>query len=213
VASNAELYSFMKRLAGENREMKRQNAEVISEYKAFRKAVENQPKSITEQINSIPGRRLLYNLSDTQNFTVANNDGQRGQPLSFPVNQDGTFVMTHYPMVMWRPNLPSNATNFGIWRPVYSWPLPDQVIDTDIIDLSYEIVAGGNQRNMQNQVSAPIFSRPDVLHPLPVPTAFFPNEVIQFFPTYNNILFSATNEPTTQGLLVVTLIGYKISNM
>lgn len=211
--NNAEVKAFLSRIAGEHREMKRQLDEVKTEYVAFRKAVENQPKSITEQINSIPGRRLLYNLSGTQIFTVALNDGLRGQPINFPVSQDGPFIMTHFPFVLWRPSLPTNATNFGIWRPPYTWPLPDQVIDGDRIDLSWELVSGGSQRNAQNLPAGPIFSRPDVIHPLPVPTMFNPNEQIQFVPTYNDISFDPGGTPTTQGTLQVTLIGYRIANM
>lgn len=209
----AQLKSFLSRIAGEHREIKRQLADVVSEYKAFRKACEDAPKSITHELDSIAGRRIFYNLSDTQIFDVSL-AGQRAQPLNFLVSQDGPYVMTHYPLVLWRPSAPTTATQFGFWRPVTTWPLPDQVIDGDRIDLSYEFVSGGSQRNFNNQPAGPIFSRPDAMAPLPVPTLFAPNEVIQFIPTYESILFDpGVGVPTTGGTLQVTLPGYRIVNM
>lgn len=209
----AQMKSFLARIAGEHREIKRQLAEVTAEYKAFRKACEDVPKSITAELDSIPGRRIFYNLSGTQSFTAAN-AGQRGQPISFLVSQDGPFVMTHYPLVIWRPNAPATATQLGFWRPVATWPLPDQVIDGDRIDLSYEFVSGGSQRNFNNLPAGPLFSRPDYVVPLPVPTLFSPNETIQFFATFEAITFDSTAAvPTTGGLLQVTLPGYRVVNM
>jgi hypothetical protein len=208
-----QLKAYLARISGEHREMKRQMMDIVSEYKAFRKAVEDTPKSITHELDSIPGRRIFYNLSQTQAFT-ADLAGQRAQPLNFLVSQDGPYVMTHYPMVLWRPSAPSNATQFGFWRPVATWPLPDQVVDGDRIDLSYEFVSGGSQRNFNNLPAGPIFSRPDMMAPLPVPTLFAPNEVIQMIPTYEAITFDGTVEvPTMQGTLQVTLPGYRIVNM
>lgn len=182
-------------------------------YNEFVEACESQPRSITEEIDSIPGRRIFYLLSDTQDFTIAQ-DGQRGAAMNFQISQDGPYVMTHFPVVMWLPNQPATATNFGRWRPVYTWPLPDQVLDTDVIDLSYEVQDGGAQRNFQNEPAAPVFSRPDVLHPLPVPTLWSPNSNIIFFPTYENIAFdTGAAVPTTGGSLRVTFPGYRIANL
>ena len=87
------------------------------------------------------------------------------------------------------------------------------MLDTDLIDISWEIVSGGSQRNFQNLPVPPFFSRPDAALPLPVPTLFNPNEVIQFFPTFNNIAFSSSGTATTGGLLSVALPGYRIVNM
>jgi hypothetical protein len=186
---------------------------LLAKYEEFVQACEEQPRSITEEIDSIPGRRIFYHLVDRADFT-AEQDGLRADPLTFLVSQDGPFVMTHYPLVTWKPNLPTNATHFGRWRPVSSWPLPDQVLDDDIIDLSYEFTDGGSQRNFQNEpAGAGPFSRPDNFVPLPVPTLFAPNSTLQFFPTYDNILFSTPAEPTTGGELSVTLIGYRIANL
>ena len=98
--------------------------------------------------------------------------------------------MTHYPVVMWRPSEPVTAARFGRWRPVTSWPLPDQAINDDVIDLSWELVDGGSQRNFQNLAANPSFSRPDLALPLAVPTLFAPNTTIQFFPTYESISFA-----------------------
>jgi len=210
---DAKTQAFLSQIAAQHRDMKRQLAEVLAEYGAVKKLVASQPKSITNELDSIPGRRIFYNLSDTLPFSDAD-AGRRGQPLNFLVSQDGPYIMTHYPIVMWRPIAPDTATLFGRWRPVYSWPLPDQVIDGDTVDISWEIVSGGSQRNFQNLPAAPIFSRPDTAIPLPVPTLFAPNETIQFFPTFNAINFDATAQvPTTQGELYVTLPGYRAVNM
>lgn len=169
-------------------------------------------KSVQEEIDAIPGRRIFYTLSGNQTFEMGS-DGVQGQPIPFLVSQDGPFIMTHYPIIMWKPSAPNAATNFGVWRPVASWPLPDQVIDTDIIDISYSMTDGGSQRNFQNlPVLAGLISRPDNMIPLPVPTLFTPNTVAQLTPTYENILFNG-DVPPTQGLLVVGLPGYRIVNL
>ena len=208
----AKLQAYLGRIAAEHREIKRKLAEVVAEYMAFRKACEDIPKSITAELDAIPGRRIFYNLSGTLDFSAAD-AGQRAQPISFLVSQDGPYVMTHYPFVIWRPSAPTNATRFGFWRPVSHWPLPDQVVDEDIISLSYEFVSGGSQRNFNNQVAGPIFSRPDYIVPLPVPTLFAPNETIQFFPTFEAIDFGTSDTVTTNGILSVTLPGYRVVNM
>ena len=206
------LKSYLNRIAGEHREIKRQLAEQNKQYAAFIKACENVPPSPTEELDSIPGRRIFYGLSDEQTFTIALS-GQRGQPLNFLVSQDGPFVMSHFPLVTWRPSAPDTATRFGQWRPVATWPLPDQVVDGDRIDLSWEFVSGGSQRNFQNEPWGPIFSRPDNLVPLPIPTLFAPNETIQMFLTYESISFDTGGTPTTQGTVRVTLPGYRAANM
>ena len=212
---SAQLKAYLDRIAGEHRAMKRSMSEITAEYKAFRKACEDVPKSITHELDSIPGRRIFYNLSATQEFdeTLA---GQRAQPMNFLVSQDGPYVMTHYPLVIWRPSAPSTATRFGQWRPVSTWPLPVQSVNEDRIDLSYEFVSGGSQRNFNNLPAGPIFSRPDAMAPLPVPTLFTPNEVIQSIFTYQSIFFAPAvgqEVATTQGTLQVTLPGYRIVNM
>jgi hypothetical protein len=206
--------AYLSKLAGENREIRRELGNVLSEYKAFRKACEDMPRSITAEIDSIPGRRIYFNLISTLDFDIAL-DGLRAPGMNALVSQDGPFIQTHYPMPIWKPSAPSNATNFGFWSPVSSWPLPTQENATgDRVDLSYEVVSGGSQRNFQNLTAPPLFSRPDALMPLPVPTLFNPNEVIQFFPTFENILFdSSVGTPTTGGTLVVMYPGYRIVNL
>jgi len=172
----------------------------------------SRPRTVTEEIDAIPGRRIYFTLSQVQQFTIAQNH-QRGLAMSFLVSQDGPFIQTHYPLAMWRPSAPAATTNLGRWRPVSSWPLPDQVVDTDIIDLSYEVSDGGSVRNFQNlPVSAGLLSRPDNMIPLPVPTLYTPNTPIQFIPTYENILFDSAIPPTA-GILVVGLPGYRIVNL
>lgn len=174
------------------------------------------PRDALAYINSIPGRRLFYMLVGTQLFDTDQDSatGVRGAPIAMLVNQDGPFIQTHYPIAMWKPSLPSNATDLGRWRPVYSWPLSDQVIDDDIVDISYEIIDAGSQRNFQNLPMPPLLSRPDALLKLPIPTLFAPNTVVQFIPTYHNVLFStAPAVDTTEGMLVVGLPGYRVVNL
>jgi hypothetical protein len=170
-------------------------------------------KSPEEEIDEIPGRRIMFNLSGTQAFTAADAQ-QQGDPITFQVSQDGPYIMTAYPLVMWAPSTPANATNLGRFRPIYSWPLPAQEVTGDSIDLSWQFNDGGSQRNFQNEIANPMFSRPDLAVPLPKPIVFTPNSVIQFVPTYNAINFSgALSVPTTAGILRVTLLGYKIANL
>lgn len=200
------------KISGEHREMRRKLEDVQVEYASLIRAIKDRPRSITDEINEIPGRRLVFNFTQRQDFTVAL-DGLRGQPMNFLVSQSGPFIMTHYPMCAWLPSAPANATRFGFWRPVTVWPLPDQVVDDDFINLSYELISGGSQRLLNNEPAGPLFSRPDLLMPLPVPTLFVPNDVIQFIPTYEDITFSGAGVPTTQGTLVVTLPGYQVANL
>lgn len=204
--------AVLRLLAAKTKQLEAQNRQILDKYEEFIKACEDQPRSITQEIDSISGRRIYYTLSDRLSFTAAQ-DGLRGNPLTFNVSQDGPFIQTHYPFVTWKPNAPADATNFGAWRPVSTWPLPDQVLDTDLIDLSYEVMDSGSQRNFQNEAVGPIFSRPDNLIPLPVPTLFAPNTVIQFFPTFERIVFSSAGTATTGGELYVGLPGYRIVNL
>lgn len=171
----------------------------------------SRPRTITEEIDAIPGRRIESTFSGTVTFGTAQ-QGTRGNPILIQISQDGPFVMTHYPMVLWRPSAPTNADNFGRWRPVSSFPLPDQVYDTDGIDISYEIQDGGAQRNFQNAPRGPMLSRPDNLIPCPVPTLWAPNAAIQFTPTFNRVTFNGSPAPT-EGTLQVDFIGYRIVNL
>lgn len=207
----AYIRKINERLAASEAQLRQVNAK----YEEFIQACENQPRSISQEIDSIPGRRIFYTLSARQDFTTALN-GLRGIPLSYLISQDGPFIATHYPMAIWKPAAPATATNFGFWSPVCSWPLPTQQVgaNQDRIDLSYEVVDSGSQRNFQNEAVGPIFSRPDNLIPLPQPTLFAPNSVIQFFPTFERILFaSGAATPTTAGELVVGFPGYRIVNL
>ncbi len=208
---DANVQAFLQRLAAEHRELKRQQGEILLAYKSFVRACEDAPKSITAEIDSIPGRRVFYNLVAVLPFTIAQN-GLRGQPMPMQVSQDGPFIQTHYPLVLWTPNAPDTTTNFGRWRPVYTWPLPDQVVDADIIDLSWEMSDSGGQRQYQNLAVPPLFSTPDNAIPLPVPTIYSANTVIQFTPTFNAITFNSETPPTS-GILVVALPGYKVANL
>lgn len=204
--------ALLRQHRAELQQMRQQLARVIAHQNELVQALQNQPQPITREIDSIPGRRIWYGLTAEQDFD-ATVSGIRATAMSFLVSQDGPFIATHYPFAIWRPSAPSNATNFGAWRPVSTWPLPDQVLDTDLIDLSYEIDDSGSQRNFQNQAVGPMFSRPDNLVPLPVPTLFAPNTTIRLTPTYERVSFNTTGVATTDGTLVITFPGYKIVNL
>ena len=187
--------------------LQQQNAQII----AALQAMQSRPRSIQEEIDAIDGRRIEGTLSGEVTFT-ASDVGQRAAPILLQVSQDGPFVMTHYPMALWRPSEPSNATNLGRWRPVSTFPLPSQVVDTDIIDIMYELNDGGSQRLGQNAPRGPLLSRPDNIVPMPIPTLYSPNAAIVFQPTYLALTWDS-QDPPTQGILHVDLIGYRIVNM
>lgn len=169
------------------------------------------PRSTQEVLDAIKGRRIESTFSGEVDFTEAD-DGQRGNPVIITISQDGPFIMTHYPMILWRPTAPSSATNLGRWRPVSSYPLPTQQVTTDFIDIMYEIQDGGNQRNFQNAPRGPLLSNPDNIVPAPLPTMFSPNATIVVTPIYNAINFGGATA-TTAGRLHVDLIGYRIVNL
>lgn len=205
-------------LAAQFRKLQAEHNEMRGAYQAIKDMVVGS-RSITQEIDAIPGRRIYYNLTGRIAFTIAD-DGRRGQPINMLISQDGPFVQTHYPFAIWRPSAPAGATLFGLWRPVSSWPLADQAnggvaddLDEDLISISYEITDSGSQRNFQNEAVPPVLSRPDMLAPLPVPTLFTPNSTIQFTPTYERILFNNSTTPPTEGTLVVCLPGYRVVNM
>lgn len=207
-------------VTGKVNQLQQQLAALKQQNELLGKIVAQQPRSITQEIDKIQGRRIFFNLTGRVAFTLADN-GRRGQPVLFQVSQDGPFVMTHYPFAIWLPTAPATATLFGLWRPVSAWPLPDQAsggavpedLDEDIISISYELIDSGSQRNFQNEAAPPILSRPDNMVPLPVPTLFTPNAAMQFTPTYERILFNNQGVPPTEGNLVVCLPGYRIVNM
>jgi hypothetical protein len=174
-------------------------------------AIVNKPLSVDEEIDRIPGRRVEACLCGSVSFD-STDEGNRGAPVIMQVPQDGPFIQTHYPMVLWTPNAPTDATNYGRWRPVSTFPIPDQVVDTDIIDLLYEMADGGNGRFFQNAPRGPIFSRPDNLVPVPIKTLWAPNTTVNFTPTYQSLTWDAATPPTS-GLLYVTIPGYHIVNL
>jgi hypothetical protein len=214
VALDPQTKNFLTQLAAKNRILETALIKIQKDHEQLLAQLESQPRSISEEIDSIPGRRIFYNFVGAIDFTIAQLR-LRGEPINFLVSQDGPFVATHYPWAAWKPNAPTAATNFGQWSPVSSWPLPtQQSTGQDRIDLSYEVIDGGSQRNFQNAAAGPVFSRPDNIIPLPCPTLFAPNTVIQIFPTYENILFDGSvDEETTGGELVFVIPGYKVVNM
>lgn len=173
---------------------------------------DNAPLTPEEEIDAIPGRRIFYTEVAKQDFNIAGNLGKRSDPLTFTISQDGPWIQTHYPMVAWKPNVPDNATNFGRWSPVSSWPLPDQQnADIDVIDISYEFYDGGSQRAFQNESAPPIFSRPDNMVKLPKRTMYAPSSNIAIYITYEAINYSPNPAVLTAGgQLVVGIPGYRI---
>jgi len=186
-----------------------------SEFDRVKDVVLNRPASITEEIDRILGRRIFFNYIGIQPFTSAQ-DGTKGDQIQFRVSQDGPFIMTHYPLAMWKPNLPTNADNFGRWSAVSSWPLPTQQnTNMDIIDISWELQDVGSGRLFQDGPVPPgLLSRPDDMVPCSVPTLFAPDVNIGFTPTYENIRFdTGPSTDTTGGTLVIALPGYRIVNL
>jgi hypothetical protein len=173
--------------------------------------LQSRPTTVQEEIDAQPGRRIESALSGEVAFT-ASDVGQRANPIVIQVSQDGPFVMTHYPHVVWRPSAPTNTTNFGRWRPVCSAYLPTQQVTTDFIDIMYEMNDGGSQRQMQNAPRGPMLSRPDNIVPAPLPTLWSPNAAIIFQPTYLSLTWNSATAPTA-GILHVDLIGYRIANL
>jgi hypothetical protein len=189
--------------------------ERVSQLQTTITELSRRPRSLTEEIDSIQGRRIMFTLSGETTFTTAN-DGQAGTPVTFLVSQDGPYVMTHYPVIAWKPSLPTTATNLGRWSPIRSFPMSTQQVTTtiDIIDVSYQFTDAGSQRLFQNlSVSSQLISYADNIIPLPVPTLFAPNTTIQITPIYDNIAFAAPATPTTTGTLHIDLPGYRIVNM
>lgn len=183
----------------------------IAQLAAYIEQMGQRPKTIQESIDEIPGRRMEGTLTGEVTFTAAD-VGQRARPITMQVSQDGPFIMTHYPLVVWRPTAPNNTTNYNRWRPVSTYPLPTQVVNTDIIDLLYELNDGGSQRLTQNEPRGPLFSRPDNIVPCPIPTMWAQNAAVVFQPTYLALTWDSAIPPT-EGTLHVDLIGYRILNM
>jgi hypothetical protein len=200
---NAYIRGLAKKLA-------QQNA-IIVQLQDVVTQLASRPRSVAEEIDAIPGRRIEACLCGSVEFDAADS-GQRGQPIIMQVPQDGPFIQTHYPMALWRPIAPNNTTNLNRWRPVSSYPLPTQVVGTDIIDILYEMQDGGNGRMFQNEARGPLLSRPDSIVPTPVPTLWSPNTALNFVPTYLALTWNSQVAPTA-GELLVTIPGYHIVNL
>ncbi len=184
---------------------------IIQQQGAALQALTDRPRSVQEEIDAIPGRRMEGTLDGHVTFTQQDL-GNRATPIVMQVSQDGPFIQTHYPMVVWRPTAPDNTTNLNRWRPVSSFPLPTQQLGEDIIDIMYEMQDGGNQRLLQNEARGPLFSRPDNIVPTPVPTLWSTNAAILFIPTYLSLTWNS-DIPPTEGTLHVTIPGYRIVNL
>lgn len=205
-----KLGQLLRRLNDENAQLRAAVNQLMTDVKKLQIG-NHDPRA---EINAIDGRRVAYFLAANQSFT-ATQDGQRGADMPMTISQDGPFIWTHMPIVMWRVNAPSTATNFGFWSTIYSWPLPTQdTANNDAIDLSWEIRDGGSQRLLQNESLPPMLSYPGALHPLPEWTMFSPNTTAIFTPIYENIAFNGSAAtPATGGLLKVMLPGFRIVSM
>ncbi len=197
-------------LRGYKNAIQKQSSQIAMLFKVMGE-LQSRPRSVQEEIDAVEGRRMEGTLSGEVIFT-ADDLGQRSAPITMIVSQDGPFVQTHYPMAIWRPSAPENTTNLGRWRPVSTFPLPDQVVDTDIIDIMYEMQDGGNQRLLQNEARGPLLSRPDNIVPTPVPTLWSPGSTVLFIPTYLALTWDSEVEPT-EGILHVDIPGYRIVNL
>jgi hypothetical protein len=199
---SAQMEQALRRLAGKYQQLEAQ-------FKAIAQGV----RTPDDVLDAIPGRRIFYPLTGTNVFD-ATALGTRADPISMSISQDGPWVMTHWPLVLWKPNLPANATNLGRFSPVSSWPLPlQQNEDMDSIDITWEFFDGGSQRSFVNEPAAPMFSRPDNLIELPQKTLFAPNSNLQFIANYSAINFDAAPVvSTTGGELIVSIPGYRILN-
>ena len=82
----------------------------LEEVKRLREIVNSAPISPTYEIDRLPGRRVFFHYVQTQDFTTTQ-DGTRGSDMTFRVSQDGPFVMTHYPVAMWRSTVPVTSTS------------------------------------------------------------------------------------------------------
>jgi hypothetical protein len=173
--------------------------------------LQTKPHTVWDEINLIPGRWIESTLSGEVTFT-ASDEGKNGTPVIIVVSQDGPFIQTHYPLVLWFPSAPDNATNLGRWRPVSTFPLPTQVVSEDIIDLQYQMFDGGSQREFQNAPRGPLFSRPDNVVPLPCPVQWAANATLKLTPFYQAITWDS-DTPPTQGTLHVDFPGIRIVNL
>lgn len=204
----ASAEALIRQLAGA---LKATNQQVVILQQAVA-AMASRPRSVQEEIDAIEGRRIESTLEGEITFTSAN-VGSRLTPINLPVSQDGPFVQTHYPMALWRPSQPNNATNLGHWSPVSSFPLPTQQNVPDIIDILYEMEDGGNQRQFQNAPRGPLLSRPDNVVPCPIPTLWSPNTNIRFIATLLSVTWGNAAVHPTEGTLHVTIPGYRIVNL
>ena len=188
--------------------LEQQNAEMSG----YIQQLESRPRSVVEEIDAIDGRRLEGTLTGEIEFDI-DDEFQQGNPIVLTVSADGPFIMTHYPLVLWRPSAPDTATNLGRWRPVSSFPLPTQEVSDDIIDMMYQLQDGGSGRLLQNAPRAPLFSRPDNVIPVAIPTMWPSNSTIKFTPNYLRFSWVGAEVPPTAGILHVDLIGYHIANL
>lgn len=183
----------------------------VNQLMAALNQLQTKPETAWDEINRIPGRWIESTLSGEATFTAAD-EGKAGLPVIITVSQDGPFIQTHYPLVLWFPSAPDNATNFGRWRPVSTFPLPTQVVSTDIIDLQYQMFDGGSQREFQNAPRGPLFSRPDNVVPLPCPVQWSANATLKLTPIYQSLTWDS-QVPPTQGTLHVDFPGIRIVNL
>jgi len=207
VAADPQTAGYIRQLAGA---IKAQNQQIVILQQTVA-AMASRPRSVQEEIDALKGRRIESTLDGEVSFT-ADKVGDRLAPVILPVSQDGPFVQTHYPMALWRPTAPNDATNLNRWRPVTSFPLPTQQVQTDIIDILYEMQDGGNLRQFQNEPRGPLLSRPDNVVPLPIPTLWSPNTNLNFIATLLSVTWDSANPPTA-GVLHVTIPGYRIVNL
>lgn len=194
---------------------------------ALEDKLRHQPAALspTQLIDSIPGRRVFFTGIQTQTFTTSQNK-VAGAGMTIQFSQDGPFIMTHYPLLMWKPTSPSGATLLNQWQPIMTGNLPTQQTNLaagtgtfvlDLVWLSYSMIDSGSGRQLQDangNVPPGLLSLPGQLMPLPVPTLIAPGDTLTLIPFYELIQFANANggTATTGGTLYWMQPGYKVVN-
>lgn len=146
------------------------------------------PTQHSKDIDAIPGRRVVYTMSGDLNIGPSRT--MVSERVLFSVNQDGPFILTHFPLFFWQASRQEGGS--GEWCETREW--------------SYHWLDASSQRFMA-AAEIKIFSRSDMLNPLPSAALFAPNSTIEISPVCDDL------EQQSNGTLKVLLPGYRIVNM
>jgi hypothetical protein len=109
-------------------------------------------------IDSIPGRRMAYNMSMDGTSTAGNH-------VDFLISQDGPFILTHFPILLWQ-------YREGTSRWVVSGSREDELG-------TFYLMSDESCQRMLTRNWINIYSQPHQLTPLPMSTLFVPNSMIR----------------------------------